>query len=91
MGKSVLYHITCSLICKPFYTSEKLYLVIELPVGYALFKHCEGEEIATKECAATFNEFSRLSKIMVWESFQPFSSQEQALSEMQKIASCNPS
>jgi len=56
-------------------------------VGYVLFKHCEGEEIATKECSATFNEFSRFSKIMVWESFQPFSSQEQALSEMQSIAS----
>ena len=49
-------------------------------------KVSEGEEIAVKECDKTFEEFSRFSKTVQWQAFLGFSSQDEALKEMQSVA-----
>eukprot|EP00493_Phyllostaurus_siculus_P001362 UN01370 len=65
---------------------RKLFLLNESAVGYTVFKVSEAEEIAVKECDKTFAEFDRFSKTCQWVGILPFSSQEQALEEMQSVA-----
>ena len=65
---------------------RKLFLLNESAVGYTIFKVSEAEEIAVKECDKTFAEFDRFSKTCQWVGILPFSSQEQALEEMQSVA-----
>lgn len=66
---------------------KKLYALCESSIGYGLIEVFEAEEIAYKECKKSFEEFSRFSKLVSWISFQPFTNQDLALYEMQKISS----
>jgi len=65
---------------------KKLFVLNETAIGYILLKVSEGEEIAVKECDKTFEEFSRFSKTVQWQAFLGFSSQDEALKEMQSVA-----